>query len=165
MMSERGPSGWKHARDIALLPFTVACIIPWLIHQGPSRWIPDHVLLALLGVAFLLAGLLLFAYTVRQFMRQGRGTLAPWTPTQRLIITGPYRYCRNPMISGVLFVLIGETVLLRSTAIGLEAAVFFLVNTLYFIFKEEPDMLRRFGEEYRVYRSTVPRWLPRPRSV
>lgn len=161
MPNASGPPAWKHVRDIALLPFTVTCIIPWLVHRGPGPWIPDHVLLRSLGYAVLVPGALLFAYTVRQFILQGRGTLAPWTPTQRLIISGPYRYCRNPMITGVLFVLIGETLVLRSTAIGVEAVLFFVVNTLYFILKEEPDMHRRFGEEYLRYKAAVPRWLPR----
>lgn len=155
------PSLWKHARDIALLPFTVTCVIPWLIHAGSATWVPDMLAIRATGGLLFVAGLTLFTITVALFVRQGRGTLAPWTPTQRLIITGPYRYCRNPMISGVLFMLLGEMLWLRSSAIGIEAALFFLVNTAYFIGKEEPSMLARFGDDYTEYKRRVPRWLPK----
>ena len=148
-------------RDILLLPFTVACVVPFLIHRGAAPWMPDGLVWRVIGGALLAAGLALFAFTVALFVRKGRGTLAPWTPTQRLIISGPYRYCRNPMISGVLFVLIGETLLLRSAPIGVEALVFFAVNTTYFILKEEPDMQARFGAEYTAYKARVPRWVPK----
>lgn len=148
-------------RDILILPFTVSSIIPYLIHRGPAPWFPDGVVWRVMGAGVLATGLSLFAFTVAQFARQGRGTLAPWTPTQRLISSGPYRYCRNPMISGVLFVLIGEALLLRSVPVAVEAPAFFAVNTTWFILKEEPDMQARFGAEYAAYKERVPRWVPR----
>ncbi|MEO8588801.1 MAG: isoprenylcysteine carboxylmethyltransferase family protein [Flavobacteriales bacterium] len=162
-MPNAAPPAWKHVRDILILPFSVTCIIPYLIHHGPASWYPDGVAPSIAGALMLAAGLALFAFTVALFARKGNGTLAPWTPTQRLIISGPYRYCRNPMISGVLFILIGEALLLRSTPIMVETIVFFVVNTTYFMLKEEPDMLARFGEEYRTYKERVPRWVPRLR--
>ena len=61
-------------------------------------------------------GLLLFAASLRQFAVRGKGTLAPWDPPKHLVVEGPYRYVRNPMISGVLFVLLGEALVLRSMA-------------------------------------------------
>ena len=53
-------------------------------------------------IAASVAGFCLFAWCVALFSRVGRGTLAPWDPTQRLVAVGPYRYMRNPMITGVL---------------------------------------------------------------
>lgn len=161
MLQPNGPPAWKHLRDILLLPFTVTCVIPWLLHDAPAPWFPQGLAVRIAGAVLMLAGLALFATTVALFVRTGRGTLAPWTPTQRLIVTGPYRYCRNPMISGVLFILLGETLLLRSPAIGIEAVVFFLINTAYFILKEEPALLNRFGDAYRSYQRDVPRWIPK----
>jgi protein-S-isoprenylcysteine O-methyltransferase Ste14 len=160
-MSNTRPPAWKHARDILLLPFTVTCIIPCLIHNGPASWYPDGVALRIGGVVLLAGGFCLFALTMALFIRKGNGTLAPWTPTQHLIISGPYRYCRNPMISGVFFILLGEALLLRSSPILIEAVFVFVVNTLYFILIEEPGLLERFGEEYREYKRRVPRWLPK----
>lgn len=156
-----GPPAWKHVRDILLLPFTVAGVVPWLIHRGAWPWIPAAWPVRAIGAAALCAGVALFIVTVRQFVRQGRGTLAPWTPTQQLIVSGPYRHCRNPMISGVLFVLIGQALLLRSLPIAVEAVLFFAINTLYFVLKEEPDLRARFGPAYTDYQQRVPRWIPR----
>ncbi len=91
------------------------------------------------------------------------GTLAPWAPTQRLVISGPYRYVRNPMITGVVLILLGEALYVGSGAMLLWAIWFFCMNTAYFIFLEEPSMTRRFGEDYLRYKKNVPRWLPRLR--
>lgn len=160
-MDATSPPWWKHLRDLLILPFSATVLIPLAVHGGAAAWWPAHWSWQVLGTAALLAGLLLFVSTVRLFVQRGRGTLAPWTPTQRLIITGPYRYVRNPMISGVLFILIGEALWLRSVSIGLWALLFFAINTVYFIMREEPSMLARFGEEYRDHKARVPRWLPK----
>jgi protein-S-isoprenylcysteine O-methyltransferase Ste14 len=69
------------------------------------------------------------------------------------------------MISGVLFVLLGEALVFRSAPILAWCAFFFLGNTLYFVVSEEPGLERRFGEDYRRYKREVPRWLPRLRPV
>ncbi len=108
------------------------------------------------------AGVALWAWTVWLFARIGRGTLAPWDPTRRLVAAGPYRHVRNPMISAVLAVLIGEALVFASASLGLYAAIFFAINWLYFVLHEEPGLERRFGESYREYKRAVPRWLPRP---
>jgi protein-S-isoprenylcysteine O-methyltransferase Ste14 len=112
-------------------------------------------------VALLVAGLVFFAWCVGLFARVGRGTLAPWDPTRRLVVVGPYRHVRNPMISGVALMLLGEAVLWGSGAVGLWAAGFLLINHLYFLLLEEPGLERRFGPDYRIYKANVPRWIPR----
>ena len=57
--------------------------------------------------------------------------------------------------------LLGETPFLNSTNILIEALIFLVVNTIYFILKEEPDLYKRFGEEYLVYKKNVPMWIPK----
>jgi protein-S-isoprenylcysteine O-methyltransferase Ste14 len=108
-------------------------------------------------------GLALVAWTVRLFVGVGQGTLAPWDPTSTLVVRGPYRYVRNPMITGVATILAGEALLFRSWGIVVELAIFVVVNALYFPLVEEPGLRRRFGAEYEEYRARVPRWLPRVR--
>jgi protein-S-isoprenylcysteine O-methyltransferase Ste14 len=115
----------------------------------------------LLGAALIVCGLALWAWTVRLFARIGRGTLAPWDPTRRLVVEGPYAYVRNPMITAVLAMLLGEAVLLGSPAVVTWFAVFLAINAVYFPLVEEPGLERRFGEEYREYKRHVPRWIPR----
>ena len=156
----RQPTILHHVRDILILPFTVTIIIPYLCYNKNQTLFPETIFLKILGVIFLLSGLSLFFWTVYLFKVFGNGTLAPWTPTQKLIVRGPYKYCRNPMISGVLFILLGETLVLNSPNILVVAICFYLINTIYFILKEEPDLRKRFGKPYELYKKNVPRWIP-----
>lgn len=158
----------RHLLAVVLLPFMVVVVVPrWLLTafaHHDSRWSPSSPLRwppHLFGVAVFCGGLLLFAWCLALFARVGRGTLAPWDPTQRLVAVGPYQYLRNPMISGVLAMLAGLSIMFSSWVIALWAAVFLILNHLYFRVLEEPGLERRFGESYRIYRANVPRWLPR----
>ncbi len=73
-------------------------------------------------------------------------------------------YVRNPMILGVLIVLIGEAILFTSLSIGIWALAFLVINTGYFIFSEEPGLERKFGKEYVEYKANVPRWIPKTKA-
>lgn len=157
----------RHLLSILLLPFMVTVVVPrWLLgtDAGAMRWggtsAADWLSLAA-GAQVFAGGFALFAWCVLLFARVGQGTLAPWDPTQRLVAVRPYRHVRNPMISGVLLMLVGEALLWRSGALALWAGAFLLINHVYFLLSEEPGMEKRFGDSYRVYRSHVPRWIPR----
>jgi protein-S-isoprenylcysteine O-methyltransferase Ste14 len=160
----------RHALATCLLPGTVVVLVPtlvvWLSGSVSVGWGLPGLLAALpvaLGVALLAAGGALVVWTIALFVRVGRGTLAPWEPTSTLVVEGPYRHVRNPMISGVLFLLLGEAVLLGSwPLLGWFAAVA-VVNAVYMPLVEEPGLVRRYGAEYERYRDVVPRWLPRLR--
>ena len=161
-------SAWRHARAIALLPGTATVVVPAAIlstGDGPNMgWGLDRLaaaLAVLLGLALIAAGLALWVWTVRLFGRIGRGTLAPWDPTQHLVVEGPYGHVRNPMISAVLAALSGEAALFGSPALLIWCAAFFAINSAFFILYEEPGLERRFGDEYRAYKRSVPRWIPR----
>jgi protein-S-isoprenylcysteine O-methyltransferase Ste14 len=156
----------RHLLSILLLPFMVVVVVPaWLRASiSPVGWGGTPVVDGLsraAGVVAFAIGFALFAWCVSLFARVGQGTLAPWDPTQRLVAVGPYRHVRNPMISGVLLMLIGQALLWRSGVLAVWAGAFLLINHTYFLLSEEPGMQRRFGESYRVYRSHVPRWIPR----
>lgn len=157
----------RHALSILLLPTMVAIVIPrWILRAyaaTDSRWPAASVSIVprAFGALLLLAGVALVAWCIALFARVGKGTLAPWDPTSRLVAVGPYRYTRNPMITGVLTTLVGEALLTGSRLIGLWALTFFVLNHVYFVVLEEPGLMRRFGESYAEYKRTVPRWLPR----
>ncbi len=118
----------------------------------------------LLAVALMGIGLSLIGWTIGLFAAVGHGTLAPWDPTQRLVVRSVYRHVRNPMISSVLLTLLGEAALLGSLSVLVWAGIFFLANALYIPLIEERGLESRFGEDYRAYRENVPRWIPRLRA-
>ena len=152
----------RHLLSIALLPFVVVVLVPrWLLQHDPSPFDRELGVWAFAGATLFAAGITLFAWCVFLFARIGRGTLAPWDPTRRLVIVGPYRHVRNPMITSVLTMLLGEAVFARSTRLAWWALVVFAVNHAYFLLVEEPGLVARFGEEYERYRAAVPRWIPR----
>jgi len=154
-------SVWRHAQAILLLPTTVAVVVPAIIVWRSGANI--ELVPALLGAVLIGLGLVLVVWTVKLFVTVGEGTLAPWDPTSRLVVRGPYRHVRNPMITGVACALAGEAALLGSLALLIWLGGFVAVNAIYFPLVEEPGLRRRFGDNYDVYRANVPRWLPRLR--
>jgi protein-S-isoprenylcysteine O-methyltransferase Ste14 len=163
-------SVWRHLRAIGLLPgagtLAIPAVIVWRSDAVSVGWgLPSGVALLppVLGATLIGLGLLLVARTVALFATAGQGTLAPWDPTSRLVARGPYHYVRNPMISGVLFILLGEAALLGSLPLLAWFVTFLAVNSIYIPLVEEPGLSRRFGKDYEVYRAHVPRWLPRLR--
>jgi len=153
---------------IAVLPFTVTVVVPvWLARRNgiaPALGAGVPRMLAQAGgLVLLTVGGLLFLASLRRFVTDGRGTLAPWDPPRRLVVGGVYRYVRNPMISGVIILLVGEALVLLSRP-HLEWAIIFLgINALYIPLLEEPGLKRRFGEDYGEYCRHVRRLLPRLR--
>jgi protein-S-isoprenylcysteine O-methyltransferase Ste14 len=170
MMNQLARMGWlvRHLFAIAVLPFTVAVVIPvWIARRrsvslraasAPSEWV-----LQIAGSCALVLGGVLFIASLRRFATEGRGTLAPWDPPRRLVVRGPYRYVRNPMISGVILVLFGEGLVLLSRPHVTWAVIFFAINCLYIPLLEEPMLAARFGDDYRTYCRNVPRLVPRLR--
>src|SRR5579863_7366961 len=155
------PSIFAHLRDILILPGTVTLLIPYLAFNPSQHFIPDHPVVKIAGLLIITVGFGLWLSTVLLFKNTGGGTLAPWAPTQNLVIAGPYRYCRNPMISGVIFILSGEAMVFHSTNMLIWAGLFFIINMIYIVFIEEPSLLKRFGETYARYRKNVPMWIPK----
>jgi protein-S-isoprenylcysteine O-methyltransferase Ste14 len=150
---------------IAVLPFSVAALIPWWIGANSSVRLAigssaQEKGLQVAGCAALAIGLWLFVESVRYFTTKGRGTLAPWDPPRRLVVEGPYRYVRNPMISGVIFLVFGEALLLLSWPLARWAVAVLAMNMIYIPLLEEPMLEERFGEPYRAYRRRVRRFIP-----
>src|SRR5690606_22758622 len=118
-MNRHAPSLLRHLRSILAGPVTVTLVIPALIltlsggHRlaitGPLAWAA-----AVLGLLLALAGLALLIWTIVLFDRVGHGTLSPLNPTQALVLVGPYRHVRNPMFTGVLAILGGESLITAS---------------------------------------------------
>jgi protein-S-isoprenylcysteine O-methyltransferase Ste14 len=159
---------WRHLRAVALLPFSATVVLPAALLLGGASAEPGFGLPAAVawlplaaGAGLIALGLTLMYRTVLLFARVGRGTLAPWDPTERLVLQGPYRHVRNPMISGVMAILLGEAILLGSPAVAIWLGVFVVANAIWMPLVEEPGLRRRFGADYERYAAAVPRWIPR----
>lgn len=149
-----------------ILPITIAVLVPLLVilgfhnHLLPFNSALNGAILAV-GTFLIIGGLGFVVYTNKAFLRIGKGTLAPWDPPKKLVVAGAYRYVRNPMISGVLMIVLGETLIFSSIELFILFILFFIVNHIYFIYLEEPGLMKRFGDDYAEYKKNVPRWIPR----
>lgn len=161
---------WGLVKAIIILPGTVLVLVPALILAATGgAALPCHLTLLnllrfWLGLVSAVVGGGLALWTMTLFTRYGEGTPAPWEPPRKLVIRGPYRHVRNPMITGALFLIAAEALLLGSWPLLVWMGVFFLGNAVNFPLVEEKGLAERFGEAYREYKQNVPRWLPRRRG-
>ena len=133
------------------------------------RWIAasQRVTLAVewrgLALPLLVAGAAIMCKCVFDFAWSGRGTPAPWDPPRRLVVTGLYRYVRNPMYVGMILFLTGEALVLPpiTRELLLVVAGFWAAVMLFILLHEEPALRAQFGEDYRLYCANVRRWIPR----
>jgi protein-S-isoprenylcysteine O-methyltransferase Ste14 len=149
---------------LLVAPGTFAGLIPWLI----TRWTVQRPALASLPVRA--AGALLTAIAVvillesfARFALTGLGTPAPVMPTRHLVVSGFYRYVRNPMYVAVTALVLGQALLFGSPVLLVYAALLWAVFHLFVIGYEEPVLRRQYGPEYDWFCAHVPRWLPRLR--
>jgi protein-S-isoprenylcysteine O-methyltransferase Ste14 len=158
----------RHLLAIGLLPFVVTVVVPAYIirtstalHAGWDLSSLLGLLPTLLGCVVIGLGVLLVYKTISLFATVGDGTLAPWDPPRRLVVRGPYRHVRNPMISGVLSILLGEAILFGSVPLLVWFVISFALNALSMPLIEEPLLEGRFGSDYVTYKRNIPRWIPR----
>ena len=158
----------KQIRAIIFLPGVVTIIIPGVVilvtrsaRLGWALGSPLACVPVVLGCNLITLGIVLMIMTNALLAGTGKGTLAPWDPPQKLGTHGIYRRVRNPMISGVFCILLGEAIVLGSIPLLVWFLGFLLGNLIYIPLIEERGLERRFGEEYQRYKREVPRWIPR----
>ena len=120
------------------------------------RWHVAPIVLMVIGGSIMLKCVWDFAWT-------GRGTPAPFDPPRRLVVTGLYRFVRNPMYVGMGIFLIGEALLLPEIMKPMFTliAIGWLFFTAFVMVYEEPTLRSQFGEDYIEYCRHVRRWIPR----
>jgi protein-S-isoprenylcysteine O-methyltransferase Ste14 len=147
---------------LVIAPGVVAGYVPWRI----SRWEMQPPFwgigpLRVVGVVLILAGLPGLLDSFARFAVKGLGTPAPVFPTRHLVVSGLYRYVRNPMYVAVAALIFGQGLLFGSVRVleyGLAVwAAFFVFVVAY----EEPTLRKSFGAEHEEYCANVPRWIPR----
>ncbi|NNK69043.1 MAG: isoprenylcysteine carboxylmethyltransferase family protein, partial [Flavobacteriaceae bacterium] len=152
----------SHLLSIILLPGIMVGAIPYYLHfyfPEPTIY-EEHILLKIGSYVFIAFGIIIFILCVGLFASIGKGTLAPWFPTSRLVVSGPYRFVRNPMIIGIISIIIGEALFYNSIIVLIWGVVFFAINSIYFEFFEERRLETKFGEAYLDYKESVPKWIP-----
>lgn len=159
-MSARRNAAIGSAAFFVVAPGVVAGLIPWLIthwrlpHDAPA----SHLAIGWLLIAGALAALVeCFA----RFAVKGLGTPAPLAPTQHLVVTGLYRFVRNPMYLAVLGLIFGQMFVFQHAALLAYGVAVWFCFLVFIAAYEEPNLRRRFPEDYPAYAEAVPRWLPR----
>lgn len=122
----------------------------------------DGVRLGGFVLALAAAGVLLDAFW--RFAWVGRGSPAPVLPPESLVISGLYRYVRNPMYLAVVSIILGQAIWLWRWELAAYAAFVALIFHLFVKLYEEPKLRARFGEPYKRYCRHVRRWLPRVKA-
>jgi protein-S-isoprenylcysteine O-methyltransferase Ste14 len=145
-----------------VVPFMIVGPLPWLITNWQFRpALLGSELTRVAGIALIVAGLPGLLDSFRRFAVEGFGTPAPIAPPEQLVVTGLYRYVRNPMYVAVLALLVGQALLFGSPALLAVGAAFWLGTHLFVVAYEEPTLEHTFGAQYQAYRANVPRWIPR----
>ncbi len=147
---------------LVIAPGFVAGVVPWWITGWVLR--PPFLRFALfrfVGVALIVAGAPIILDSFARFTIQGLGTPAPVLPTKHLVVTGLYRYVRNPMYVGVAAVILGQGLLFGSVRLLAYGAAVWLAFFLFVLLYEEPKLRHTFGQEYDIFCQNVARWIPR----
>jgi len=113
------------------------------------------------GMLVCAVGAAIALWCILAFATLGRGTPAPFDPPLKLVVSGPYRYVRNPMYIGAGLALAGAALFYQSVSLWIYTAGFLILMHLFVVFYEEPALRRSFGEEYEAYCRQVRRWLPK----
>src|SRR5215475_1716835 len=144
------------------VPCVVAGLVPWWISRWEFRLSFLGVeLTRFVGAALILAGVAGLVDSFVRFALEGLGTPAPIAPTQNLVVTGLYRYVRNPIYVALVAVILGQAVLFGDVRLFWYGTLLWLFFHVFVVVYEEPTLTQTFGIEYEAYRANVPRWIPR----
>ena len=145
-----------------IAPGVVAGLIPWWI----SDWRLEPPFLGIwlfrfVGIILIVFGSIGLLDSFVRFAVQGVGTPAPVFPTVHLVVSGLYRYVRNPMYVSVVITILGQALILGNVALIEYGVLVWLLFHVFVLVYEEPTLSASFESEYRVFCDEVPRWIPR----
>jgi|SRR5579862_2663608 len=147
---------------LVIAPGFIAGLVPWWI----SHWTLEPSFFSLplvrsIGAVLIGLGAIGLLDSFVRFVVEGIGTPAPVFPTQHLVVTGLYRYVRNPMYVSVVCVILGQALWFGNAELLGYGVLVWLGFHLFVLFYEEPTLKSTFGPQYAQYRRAVPRWIPR----
>lgn len=144
-----------------LQPGMVAGLIPYWIAGSPGTGTFKNNLSSFQYIAIFIfaAGIAILFYCISMFAVKGKGTLSPADPTKKLVVSGLYKFSRNPMYIGVMLMLIGEAIFFNSGGLWIYTSIVFIAFNLFIVLHEEPRLKEDFGTEYQQYSKAVRRWV------
>jgi protein-S-isoprenylcysteine O-methyltransferase Ste14 len=146
---------------VFLIPYALSRVGPnidqWLALPSISLGLPTSVL----GSILILFGLSYALWSIVDQLLLARGTPLPMMATKKLLISGSFKHCRNPMSFGTVLLYLGISILLGSTSAMGMVFVFFISLIAYIKKIEERELESRFGEEYLAYKKETPFIIPR----
>jgi protein-S-isoprenylcysteine O-methyltransferase Ste14 len=147
-----------------LAPGTFGVYVPYRLTgwqvQTPLVPVPG---IRALGAVLIAAGAASVVESFLRFAIVGLGTPAPVAPPKHLVVSGQYRFVRNPMYVALVAMVIGQALLFGSSHLLIYAAIVWAIVHFWVLVYEEPNLAGRFGESYAEYRRHVRRWWPRLR--
>ena len=144
---------------LVVAPGTLAIYVPWAVTHW--RFGPALLGVRIIGGLMIAAGLPVLLDSFARFAIQGLGTPAPIAPPQHLVVTGLYRWVRNPMYVGVSLLIFGQGLLFGSVRLLEYGLLVWLAFFTFVVLYEEPALYRKFGKEYEDFCLRVPGWIPR----
>jgi len=142
--------------------FVIAAIFVDRLLNLP-RILPEGTSLPV-SIPLIVVGLAVTAWSALHFLKV-KGTPIPFNPPSKVVNTGPYRYTRNPMLTGVFMLLFGLGFSINSFSLVLFfTPLYVLINVWELKNIEEPELIKRLGDEYAEYRRNTPMFIPRFRS-
>ncbi|HUD14827.1 MAG TPA: isoprenylcysteine carboxylmethyltransferase family protein [Terracidiphilus sp.] len=145
-----------------VVPGAVAGYIPWFIGKGRVH-APffGFITIRVVGGVLMAAGIVILLEAFLRFALEGLGTPAPILPPKRLVVTGSYRYVRNPMYVAVVSLILGQGLIFGDVRVIVYGLCAWLITHLFVLFYEEPTLRRSFPADYADFSTHVPRWIPR----
>ena len=145
-----------------IAPLVLAGFVPWWVTQWEFRPAFFGVdLTRILGGILIIVGTPGVVDSFARFALEGLGTPAPIAPPQNLVVTGLYRYVRNPIYIALVAVIFGQALLFGDWRLLWYGGLLWLFFHVWVVMIEEPPLRQTFGMEYEIFRSNVPRWIPR----
>jgi protein-S-isoprenylcysteine O-methyltransferase Ste14 len=160
-------------KGIEIATYIVVPLLIWVVSPLLGKFIDsfyshypntltDSIPLILVGTLLILCGTALAAWTIFLFKTIGQGTPNPKLPPRVFVVSGPYRFSRNPMALGGLLILLGEAAIYYSPSLLGLAILYGVIIYFNAMFIEEPELINRFGDPYTDYLGRVPRFFPNP---
>jgi len=152
---------WTGTLAMRLLPphyFFAAILLMGLLHVVAPGVVWLDMPWTMIGIVLIVAGLSLPTTGAIMFHRRGTA-IKPFNESSVLVVEGPYRFTRNPMYIGLTLMLIGVATVMGTLTPLFVIPIFVLVIDRLIIRVEEQMLEAKFGEQYRVYKARVRRWV------